>query len=81
MPELPAGCLPLWNVFCELSARRGSTGFGPAPLSWADLQGWQAVYGARLSPWEIDRIFEIDALWVTTVAESQANQNPPTPPT
>lgn len=81
MPELPAGCVSVWNVFCELSTRRGSSGFGPSPIGWADLQGWQAVYGARLSPWEVERIFEIDALWMKSTAEAQANQTPARPPT
>lgn len=76
MPDLPAGCLGVWNVFCELSNRRPSTGFGPGVLSHEHLLAWQQLHGTRLTPWEIDTIFMLDLIWL----KSKFEEKPAPPP-
>jgi hypothetical protein len=43
-----------------MSRARGSTGFGPAPLSWADIEAWSRVTGTPVDPWEARAIRAID---------------------
>lgn len=65
----------MWAVFCELSPRRASTGFGFAPLGWSDLNGWQAAYRAQLTPWETERILALDECWMKTQAEAREKKD------
>lgn len=60
-PPLPACVSELWRIFLQLSGTRGA-GFGvPAPISVADVAAWCALNDARLNPWELETLFELDA--------------------
>ena len=67
-PPMPRGCAQLWADFNELHGSRGSTGFGFARITFADLKAWQEVRGVRLTPWEIDQIRKADDLWLSEYA-------------
>lgn len=67
-PALPRGCSQLWADFIELHGSRGSTGFGAARITFADLKAWQDVRGVRLDPWELDTIRAVDDLWLSEFA-------------
>lgn len=49
--------------FRELSRGRGSSGFGPNPLSWSDLEAWAARMGRNPAPWEVGALFMLDEAW------------------
>lgn len=68
VPELPRGCSQIWHDFLELHGSRGSTGFGAARITFADLKAWQDVRGVILSPWETDTIRKADDLWLSEFA-------------
>lgn len=59
-PPFPEALRHVWNVFAELDAHRGSTGFGPAPIGWVDLYAWCAMRGCRLKAPEIDAVLRLD---------------------
>lgn len=61
---MPAGAQYLWDIFARLSRRRGSTGFGPAALTWLDMDAFQRVAGVRLQQWEVEVIEMLDDLWL-----------------
>ena len=63
-PPLPVGCGQLWSDFLELHGSRGSTGWGPQRITFADLRAWQEVRRVRLQPWEIDCIRRVDDIWL-----------------
>jgi hypothetical protein len=67
-PELPEGLAALWQAFLELHGSRGSTGWGPQRITYADMQAWQALTGSRLRPWEVDLIRKADDVWLTDFA-------------
>jgi hypothetical protein len=67
-PPLPVGCGQLWADFLELHGSRGSTGWGPARITFADLHAWQQVNDVRLSAWEIACIRKADDLWLAEYA-------------
>jgi hypothetical protein len=53
----------LWRAFHRLSGRRGSNGFGPSPISWADIDAFVRYSKMRLAPWEVEIIEMLDDLW------------------
>jgi hypothetical protein len=69
VPELPALCRGVWEIFFELHDRRAGNGFGPLPIDEARLLHWQQLHGVRLSPWEIETIFLVDSVWLSLVEE------------
>lgn len=69
-PMLPPGCEQLWRDFMDLHGARGFTGFGPARITFVDLDAYQRVQGVRLSPWQIDAIRRADNAYLTHYAET-----------
>lgn len=67
-PVLPSGLDRLWGDFLELHDSRGSTGFGAMRITFADMNAWQRVRGARLKAWEIDAIRKADNAWLADYA-------------
>lgn len=67
-PLLPASCAPLWSDFLELHGSRGSTGWGAARITFADMEAWQRIRGTQLTAWEIDCIRKADDLWLAEFA-------------
>ena len=67
-PELPADGAHVWHWFLELSAGRGSNGFGPNPISYLDLLAWSALTGTITRPAEIEAIMSLDRAWLTAQA-------------
>lgn len=59
-PCLPSGCEQLWADFLALHNGRGFTGFGPARISFSDIDAFQRVKGIRLPAWQIDAIRRAD---------------------
>lgn len=71
-PVLPDACVELWGIFTELHACRNS-GFGPAPITFADIDAFQRVSGIRLEPWELAAIRRADAAYLESYAERQGD--------
>lgn len=67
-PKLPRGCLQLWADFLELHDSRGSTGWGAARITFADIDAWQRVRGVKLDQWETDLIRKTDDMWLRDFA-------------
>lgn len=59
-PVLPEGAEHAWSGFLALHSTRGNNGFGPSPISYADIDAYQRVSGDRLLAWEIDAIRRAD---------------------
>lgn len=52
----------LWTAFRRIRNRNGGNGYGPTPISWADLDAFDRLSGLRLLPWEIEIIELLDDL-------------------
>lgn len=59
-PELPGGLEMLWADFVDLHISRGSTGLGPARITYLDIDAFQRVRNVRLLSWQIDAIQRAD---------------------
>ena len=62
-PTLPAYLTFVWTTFWELSAARGSNGFGLDPIRWTDLHAWQQLTRTQLAPWEVRAVLAIDRVF------------------
>lgn len=69
LPEIPRGCVGLWNTFIELHNSRANTGMGPTGISFSDLLAWQQLTGVTLSPWELETILRIDQVAVASLSQ------------
>ena len=67
-PAPPVDGTHVWAWFLELSAGRGSNGFGPNPISWFDLLAWTALTGTIIRPAEIEAIMALDRAWLKAPA-------------
>jgi hypothetical protein len=68
--QAPAGGETLMGVFLELDRCRGSSGFGPLPIGYADIAAWIHIHNTPLSNWEIDTLCEMDAAALRVMGES-----------
>lgn len=69
-PELPLDFAHVWNAFIELHQARGSSGFGPDPISHLEIAAYRAVTGIDLSPWEVKVIRALDTVYIETSSQS-----------
>jgi len=69
-PTLPAGCSSLWRNFMALHRTRGSNGFGPARISFTDMDAYQRLRRMTLDPWEIEAIGRADSAYMAHHAET-----------
>lgn len=77
-PDLPPAGEHVWGWFSELSSARGSTGFGPAPITYADIVAWARLMAVRPLPWEVRAIKALDSEFI--IAASQDKPQQPTNP-
>ena len=66
-------------MFRDLSATRGGTGYGPLPISFAEIEAWSRL-GGTLEPWEIDLIRELDRVWMADAARQIKQHGEERPP-
>lgn len=75
-PMLPVGLEQLWADFTDLHQTRGSNGFGPARITFADIDAWCRVNRATLAGWQVEAIRRADNAYLAHYAEqSKARRN------
>lgn len=67
---MPAECVHLWRWFVELSAARGSNGWGPNPISYLDIEAWSRLTRTIINPAEVRAIIALDQAFLTERAEA-----------
>ena len=67
--DVPEGCEQLWADFMALHSSRGSTGFGPARISFADIAAFEQVARVKLAPWQLEVIRRADNAFLVHYAE------------
>lgn len=68
---MPIALTYLWQVYHRLRRRKGSTGFGAAPIEWPDIDAFVRNAKVRLAPWEIEMIEDLDDLFLASVANPE----------
>lgn len=75
-PPIPLALAYLWRWFLDIHRGRGSTGYGPAALSYGEIDAWRRLMSADPSPWEIDILRALDAAYLRFASE-QSKRNKP----
>lgn len=65
----------LWEWFAELAAARTGNGFGPNPISYAEIASWAALRCAAPSAWEVSLLRRMDSAWL--MASRPPDKNDP----
>lgn len=66
----------IWNWYEEVTIGRGSDGFGPAALSYADIYAWVSLLKIEISPWEVKALRLIDQTFRNVMASSAPTPTP-----
>ena len=69
--DAPKEVLYLLTYFTEISRTRESSGYGPQPLRYSEIDAWAHLYGVDLAPFEINTILDLDAVWRKVWSDSQ----------
>jgi hypothetical protein len=72
-PPLRSEFYHIWNIFAELNHCRGSTGFGPAPISYTDIAAYGKLMGVDLTPFEVRAIRSLDNVYLETTSQSEGS--------
>lgn len=57
------------GLFFDVAASRGSTGFGPAPLSFRQILDWQDLRRVDLAQWQINLVLRADRAYLAKYHE------------
>lgn len=76
-PEVPYAGLRVWSIFLELNATRGAGGFGPAPISYAEIEAWSRLRREPVRPFELDIIRALDAAYMKAAATGPGETSKP----
>lgn len=66
----------VWLDFLEVCGHRGSTGHGPAPLTYPDLEAWARLTGADVSPWRVRVLMAVDRAFVDVLMPKTTPKGP-----
>lgn len=73
---MPGVLQDLWRIFERLRARKFNQ-LGLMAIEWTDLDAFTRLTGIRLSPFEIELVEMLDALWIAEkVKASQPSGEP-----
>lgn len=76
-PELPYCVEHLWRWFCELHLGRGTGGFGPSRVTYADIDAWSRLTRTQVRPAEVRAILAVDNEWLRVQVDSQPKPSKP----
>lgn len=74
-PTLRSELGPLWEQFLELHSSRGFTGYGPAPITYQDIDCFLRVTGGELEAWEVDAIRRADHEYFKSLPKPKGKEN------
>lgn len=66
--QLPEGLRLVWTIFSDLHETRGSTGFGPAPITYAEIEAYVRLMRWPLEPHHVSLILAMDRAWIDHVS-------------
>lgn len=64
VPPCPEALAHVMAWFLDLHQARGSSGFGPVPISYEAIDAWNRLTGAAARPWEVALIRRLDQIWL-----------------
>jgi len=71
-PPFPLHDGYLFQVFQDLSAARGSNGFGVNPISYSEIQAYRQLTGVKLTYWDVKMLRRIDSIFLAATYKAQS---------
>ena len=68
-PQIPHGGEPAWELFWDLSAHRGSTGFGPGAITYGEMDARSRLMRDITAPWMVRAVMAMDRVFLAQVGE------------
>lgn len=72
---LPEDGAHLWAWFQELCGGRVNNGFGPAAISWSDMEAWARLTATPLTPYDVLTLRSMDAAFLSVYAAETEKRN------
>lgn len=69
-PKFPSELRYLWNAFIDLHSARGSSGFGPNPIAWSEIDAYVRLTRWDIAVWEVEVIRELDNVFFEVTAKA-----------
>jgi hypothetical protein len=70
-PPMPESCAHVWRWFIELSAARGSNGWGPNAIRYTDIAAWSALTRTIIQPMEVRVVLHLDHIYLANAAKAE----------
>ena len=70
-PPMPESCAHIWRWFIELSAARGSNGWGPNAIRYTDIAAWSALTRTIIQPMEVRVVLHLDHIYLANAAKAE----------
>lgn len=65
MPPFPRSMSDIWQAYHRLRRRKAASDMGaPKPIEWPDIDAFVRQSGARLTPWQIEVIEDLDDIYL-----------------
>jgi len=61
----------MWGCYSDLDLSRTSSGFGPNPLSYAEIEAYGRLIGIDWRPWQVRALKMLDAAFLQFCAKRQ----------
>ena len=71
---MPTAVAHLWAWFIELSAARGSSGFGPLPIGYGEIDAWARLTMRDPTPAEVTALRRLDGVFLKVMTEALAKK-------
>ncbi len=76
-PQMPPNPMPhVVNRLIEIGLT-GSTGMGPVPLCWLEIDAWSRQTGIELMPWEARLIRALSTAYIAEGRKAESENCPP----
>jgi hypothetical protein len=69
-PPAPVAGLYLLHAYHRIRRRKGSSGFGPSPIEWPDIDAFCRFSRMRLVPWEVEIIEALDDAFLSSQSQT-----------
>lgn len=76
-PELPMAGRRAWDIFIQLSGARGSTGSGPAPIAFSEIESWSRLRREPVRSFELDMLRALDSAFLRAASERAGKADEP----
>lgn len=76
-PEVPIAGQRVWGLFLALTMGRTGNGFGPNPLSNAEIESYARMAREPIRPFEFEMLRALDGVFLDTARDVASKESPP----